>query len=236
MSRILRKGVLKKRIGNSYEKKEYVMELLGIDRIPEVIDLQNIVVQKLSFSEIFQPDSKEFIKQELVNGGKIIGVYSEDELVAYRFITIPKKRTMNLGEDLHISKKELQRVGHLESTIVHPDYRGNGLQRKTLKHALAIFDYLGYYHVCSTISPKNYHSLKNIMSGGLVIKKLKEKYGGKMRFILHRNLKNNQPKMYTKNILINDINILKEEKVLERGFEGYQAIKNDRGFAVTYGM
>lgn len=235
MSRIIKRGVLNKKTEDGYEKKEYLMKLIGMDYIPEVLDLQDTVVRNLNLSEIFQSDDKEFFKDELEKGGKIIGVFAEKELVAYRFITTPKGESMNLGVDLQLPKKEIHKVGHLETTIVHPDYRGNGLQRKTLVVALDIFKYLEYRHICSTISPKNYHSLKNVMSGGLVIKSLKDKYGGKLRFILHRDLMDSNPRQYKRTIAIDDVNIVRNEKILENGFEGYQTFKNRNSFAIRYG-
>lgn len=238
MNRIIKNGVLKKRTEKGIEKKLYHMKLVGTDYLSEIIELQDAVVKNISNKEIFQPDSKEFFIEELKKGAKIIGVFSEEErerLVAYRFITLPKGDSMNLGMDLGLSPKELKRVGHLETTLVHPNYRGNGLQRKTLFVALDLFKYLGHNHICSTISPKNFHSLNNVMAGGLVIKNLKEKYGGKMRFILHRDLHDMTPKNYIKTIDIDDINIVKKERILEKGFEGFSAYKNNIGFAIKYG-
>lgn len=232
----MERGILKKKTKDGYERKLYHMELIGENYLPEIIELQDVVVNNLNMSEIFQSDSEEFFKYELRKGGKIIGVFSEKKLIAYRFITVPKTDSMNLGIDLALPKKELERVGHLETTIVHPDYRGNGLQRKTLYYALEIFNEMNCNHICSTISPKNYHSLRNVMSGGLVIKKLKEKYGGKMRYILHRDLKQTPRKEYDKIIDIDNVETVKRERILEQGFVGYQALKKAEGFAVRYGM
>ncbi len=236
MGNIIKKGLLNKRVQGGFENKKYHMKLIGEDHLSQILELQDIVIRNIKLPEIFQSDSKEFFKEELKKGGKIIGVFSEGELIAYRFITMPKGNAMNLGVDLGLPKKELDKVGHLETTIVHPDYRGNGLQRKTLFVALDIFDHLGYYHICSTISPKNYHSLKNVMAGGLVIKKLKDKYGGKLRYILHRNLKEDLLTQYKNNVDIDNVELVRRERLLEKGFVGYKALKKDIGFTVRYGI
>ncbi len=236
MGKIIKKGIVKKKIHGRYENKEYQMKLIGQDYLPEIINLQDVVVKDLKTSEIFQADNREFFKNELKKGGKIIGVFTDNDLIAYRFITMPKGDSMNLGLDLELSKNELDKVGHLETTIVHPDFRGNGLQSKTLFVALDIFKYFEHYHICSTISPKNYHSLNNVMAGGLVIKRLKNKYGGKLRYILHRNLAEELKIDYLNNIDIDNVEILRRQKLLEKGFVGYKALKNDKGFSVRYGL
>lgn len=236
MEKRIERGILRKKTEHGFEEKEYQMHLIGKDHLSQIIRLQDIVVENLNLSDIFQSDSREFLKDELKKGGKVIGVFTEDDLIAYRFITMPKGESMNLGVDLGLPKKMLERVGHLETTIVHPDYRGNGLQRKTLYHALEIFNELDYNHICSTISPENYHSLKNIMSGGLVIKKLKEKYGGKLRFVLHRDLHQYPKTQYHQVLEIDDVETVKRDKILEKGFVGYQTFKMNEGFSIRYGI
>src|SRR5690606_3348903 len=113
---------------------------------------------------------------EIKNGGKIIGVLnSKDRLIAYRYISIPGIRNHNLGLDIGIPHEQLKKVIHLETTVVDPIYRGNGLQDLTLQIASKLVRKEGYRHLLCTVSPYNFYSLYNVMKNGLKIKALKKK-------------------------------------------------------------
>ncbi len=86
-------------------------------------------------------------------------------------------------------------MAHLETTVVHPDYRGNSLQSLTLQQAIPMVQDLGYKPPAMHSIPQNIYSLYNIMKNGLRVKaeeKIRQSEDGSdglWRFILHRNLK-----------------------------------------------
>lgn len=169
-------------------------------------------------------------------GAKILGVFNEhNDLIAYRYVGFPGYDEKNLGYDINLNEKELGKVVHLETTVVHPDYRGNGLQSTTLEQMIPVVKNMGYMHLLCTVSPQNFYSLFNIMKNGLKIKALKKKYGtdnsgkdGLWRFILHRNLEPVSllnPREIFKTA-ISDIN--RQEKLIKEGFIGYWLLKESR--------
>ena len=71
--------------------------------------------------------------------------------------------------------------------IVHPDYRGNGLQRKLLEAALARLR-PGIVGIGATVSPENQYSLNNALASGFEIVCRREMYGGDDRDLLAKRL------------------------------------------------
>lgn len=192
---IIKTGQLRRKGTHKMVIEPYVMKTIGAEELPSVQALQQFVYNKLPNKDVLVTDSFEAMSKDLEEGGIIIGVYNGlNQLIAYRFVTFPKQHENNLGADLHLCATGMEKVAHLETTLVHPAYRGNALQSETLGMAIPIIEAKGYRHILCTVSPVNPHSLYNVMSHGLRIKALKRKYGndqgnhGLWRFILHRDL------------------------------------------------
>lgn len=228
---ILRRGYLSKYKNGNKEIEEYTMKLISKDRLDEVIDLQYRIYEGLNNKNIFFMDSYSDMLEDLKRGAKIIGVLnSKDELISYRYIGFPGNSQVNLGNDINLNKNELDKVVHLETTVVDPAYRGNRLQYITLQVATDITKNKGYYHQLCTVSPQNFYSLYNIMKSGLKIKALKRKYGtsnedGLWRFILHKDLN----KKYSNpiDLIITKFGDYEEQKnLIENGYIGYEIVKD----------
>lgn len=233
---LLNKGNLTKIVNNSKVTEEYTMRLTSIDELNAVVQLQNYVYEQLPDKQVLYRDSYEDMYEDMKSGAKIIGVFNdENELIAYRYMGFPGKEERNLGYDIILCENELDKVVHLETTVVHPYYRGNGLQSLTLQHAALMVKSLGYKHLMCTVSPKNFFSLYNVMKNGLKIKALKKKYGiddnqkdGLWRFILHRDLEvtsyKNPIQFFTSRL--NDLE--EQQRLIENGFIGYWILKETR--------
>ena len=79
------------------------------------------------------------------------------------------------------------RLANADSAIVHPDYRGNGLQRKLLEAALTRLR-PGIVGIGATVSPENQYSLNNALASGFEIVCRREMYGGYDRYLLAKRL------------------------------------------------
>jgi len=191
----LENGKLLRRIGNEKIYEDYYMKLVLSDELDLVMELQEHVYKNLPNKNVLFCDEYDDIYNDLKGDSKILGVYnSMDKLIAYRYISVPGITEKNLGVDIGLTGDELKHVAHLETTVVHPEYRGNNLQSLTLVNLVPQILELGYNHLICTISPQNPYSLYNIMKNGLSIKALKRKYitkeneNGLWRFILHTDL------------------------------------------------
>ncbi len=232
---VLGKGNLIKNKHGNMELEEYKMKLLGENRLNEVIELQQFVYDNLPNKEVLYIDSYDDMLADMEKGARIIGVLnSRDRLVAYRYIAFPGNEERNLGYDINMKEDQLEKVVHLETTVVDPKYRGNGLQSLTLDAAAKMVKAEGYRHLMCTVSPYNFYSLYNVMMNGLKIKALKKKYGseedgeeGLWRFILHSDL--NRRSLNPVDLVVSKwANLDKQKELIDNGYVGYEIIKDTK--------
>jgi len=238
MKKIIEQGKLIRNDGSHKDLVEYKMMFLNEIHLDDILALQDEVFKALEDPDTFVPDTKEFIEKSILppKQGRIIGIFTYDGLIAYRTINFPGEDEKNLGRDIDLSKEDLDKVAHLESTVVHPNYRGNKLQSKMLPHTIKIIKDLGYNFILTTISPYNYPSLKNVMDHKLTIIDLKFRdgeYGGKLRYLLFVDL-NNTDKNFTDSIIVKNTDVLKQQKLLKKGYEALKIEKQEGYFDVVY--
>lgn len=230
---ILSKGHLLKNKNESMVLEDYSMKLLSKDRLREVLELEHKVYEGLPNKDILFFDSYEEMLGDMEQGAKIIGVLnSKEELIGYRYIGFPGKDKRNMGYDIKLPDSQLDKVVHLETTVVDPIYRGNSLQSLTLQVATSMVKSEGYRHLLCTVSPYNFYSLYNIMKNGLKIKALKKKYGsedndGLWRFILHSDLE--KPLINPIDTVISKwANLELQKELINNGYVGYELTKETR--------
>lgn len=239
---VLKTGQLVKHVEERTEQDEYIMRLIMTEELRDAIALQKYVYEQLPNKQVLYMDSYEEMLDDMKQGAKVIGVFNKArEMIAYRYIGFPGISSKNLGNDINMPRQELSKVAHLETTVVHPDYRGNSLQSLTLQHAIPMVKEFGYNHLLCTVSPQNVYSLFNIMKNGLKIKALKKKYGtekdgndGMWRFILHRNL-NPMTVRKTNQLLSIPLGDLdQQEKLIDNGFVGMKLFKESKILNYVY--
>jgi ribosomal protein S18 acetylase RimI-like enzyme len=166
----------------------YEMKFLRKDNMQDLASLQSLVAENLPEPEIFRLHDDEDFRDVFQSEHSVIGVTTSEGLAAYSIIRIPGLAKDNLGRDINLTKGEQMKVAHLQATAVHPQFRGNGLQRRMAGAHLNVLENMGYRHVCCTISPRNPISLANILSCGFVIKSLVPKFGGWWRYIMYKDI------------------------------------------------
>jgi hypothetical protein len=201
--------------------------------LPTVRNFQKNIKKFLNEPEMFEIDSVELL-QRFIKTGRIIGVILNGRLIAYSIIYFPDDE-YNLGLDLSLPMDLLRKVAHFESVAVHQDYWGNSLGLILNSHANNMIRRLKYSQACATVSPKNSHSLSVFFKMGFHIKALKKKYGGKLRYILHKTLDDALPFEHSENMEISSVNIESQIKALQQGFFGYGISKTADGFSITFG-
>ncbi len=170
----------------------YTFKEVEREALTRVLALQEEVYETLPDRTVFVRDTEEEMRKGLSEGGIVLGVWtSEGELAGYRYVSYPGRHVRNLGYDLGFEGAKLEDALQLESTVIAPAHRGQGLQKATFE--MLVKSHLIRRPSCfvCTIAPKNIGSLKNMMRAGLVIKALKHKYAsetapeGVLRFILY---------------------------------------------------
>ena len=123
--------------------------------------LQNEVRAAMPHPEQFVPDTLEniarYLKEDLCIGG-----WDGGRLGAYFILRYCGQDAHNYAAFMGIPREEWDGWANADSAIVHPDYRGNGLQRKLLEVALTLLR-PGIVGIGATVSPENQYSLNNAL-------------------------------------------------------------------------
>ncbi|MDD1367189.1 GNAT family N-acetyltransferase [Bacillus sp. MHSD_36] len=228
---VLYKGSLKQ------NNDPFQVTLLSLKHIEQILSLQNVVVEALEDKSRLQPLSLEEFQYILEGNGMMIGAFIENELIAFRALLVPPIDEEHLGLDIGIPESELHRVIYQEISNVHPNCRGNGMQKILAK---VIMDELQkedskYDYVCCTVAPFNIPSLKDKFAQGMEIAALKEKYGGSMRYVFVKELRGDKERDWTdvKSIPMSDAG--GQQALLSDGYRGYDLEQMDEDFIVKFG-
>ena len=151
-----------------------------------VFALQNEVRAAMPHPEQFVPDTLENITGYL-RTGICIGAWQQRRLGAYLILRLCGQSSENYAAFLGAPQSQWQHWANADSAVVHPDWRGNGLQRAMLEAALPLLP-PQITHLGATISPDNSYSLRNAQAGGFVIRCRRERDGGYDRYLLEKQL------------------------------------------------
>ena len=231
MQNILATGWLKKKDRTVHSKGlKYMITPLCEEHLPVIMALQECIIQNLGRSDLLQPFSCDFMRQHMGRQGMVLGVFAENRLVAFRNIYFPDPRDeeWNLGRDLALPEEALAKVANLQMVCVHPHFRGNGLALKMNQISLGLLRERGTHpHVCATVSPYNIWNLPILLNTGFRVAKLKNKYGGKLRYILHQDL--HQPYLYHDDGVVHarleDFDT--QKKLFSAGFSGVALLRRE---------
>ena len=151
-----------------------------------VYRLQNEVRAMMPNPELFMPDTLENI-QSYLEHDLCLGAWDGERLGAYFILRYCGQDAHNYAAFMGIPREEWDGWANADSAIVHPDYRGNGLQRKLLEVALTLLR-PGIVGIGATVSPENQYSLNNALACGFTIAARREMYGGYDRYLLEKQL------------------------------------------------
>jgi GNAT superfamily N-acetyltransferase len=211
----------------------YEMKFLDGDNLDDMTRLQGIMADCLMDKEIFRLTTTEEFRELLSQRKAVIGVLAEGRLIAYNIVSFPGRDGDNFGADINLPQEELVNVAHLKAVVVHPDYRGNQLQKRMFRVHLEFFRELGYKHICSTVSPKNAISVDNHFANGFVIRGLKVKYGDRLRYIMHKNIV--CPFVSgPESIGIISTDIEGQKELIDKGFSGFKMHKQNDCWVIIY--
>ena len=153
---------------------------------PAVFALQNEVRAAMPHPEQFVPDTLKNITAYL-RTGICIGAWQQRRLGAYLILRLCGQSDENYAAFLGVPQSQWQHWANADSAVVHPDWRGNGLQRAMLEAALPLLP-PQITHLGATVNPDNSYSLRNAQAGGFVIRCRREMYGGYDRYLLEKQL------------------------------------------------
>lgn len=210
----------------------FVISTLTVSDLPQIKELQQSVIEALPDPNILQPLSDEELLNILGGNGLMIGAFVEEKLIAFRALLKP-----NENEDEHlgldIAATDLSRVLYQEISNVHPDFRGNGLQKTLANIIMTQVDLNQYDWVCATVMPYNIASLKDKFAQRMQIFALKYKYGGKLRYVFAKSL-HDELERTGEPVFISMGDVEQQQCYLKNGYYGVEMVKRDDDWFVEY--
>lgn len=209
---------------------------LALENLQQILRLQESVIDSLEQKATLQPLTSEEFRYILEGNGLMIGAFVEGELIAFRALLVPPiDQEGHLGRDFGLTEEELHHVIYQEISNVHPDYRGNGLQKKL---AVLIMEELRkidkpYVYVCCTVAPFNIPSLKDKFEQGMEIVSLKEKYDGLLRYTFMKEIHEDK-QQGTDIATIEMSDTAGQQALLKGGWSGFQMENRDGVYVVHY--
>lgn len=168
MGIVIRKGTLK-------DAQDYITLLQGVWR------------QMKNREWLYLDDPSEVLKM-MEDGIMQLWVALDANRLAAAFdILIPGLDTFNYGYDLNFDEEALLRTVNMDTIVVHPDYRGLGLQRTLMLEAENWAIDQGYRTLICTVHPDNCYSLNNMLRLGYRIERKVPKYDS-VRYVLRKEL------------------------------------------------
>lgn len=232
---ILEQGYLSRYNRFSKDDVRYEIRFLDKNNLKDMIKLQGIIIDNLPDKELYQPASSDLFEKRLSKKQSVIGVLTDDGLIAFGIFYTPGKSIDNLGKEIHMPDSDLIDVAQLQYIVVHPNYRGNSLQKKLITQLLSLAHNIGCKYALGIISPKNYFSLRNMLCLGFVIRDINKKHGGMDRCVMYKDLVNANP-IWREVVNIVHTDIEGQEKLLEKGFVGIDVSTTyAENFVIYYG-
>lgn len=228
-------GILKNRV-SGHEEDYYIIKL-NKEHHGIIIELQRHVMSLMSRSDLFiglYPEEVENMLED--SGGIMIGAFVKDKLIGFYGIYFPNLNYDCLGIDLGIPEEEFTAIAHLEGAVVHPDYRGNSIQKLftgiCIEEALKIRN---IRYLCATVSPYNLPSIESVFKVHLYIKMMKVKYGNMLRYIFVRDLENTEEIVEESIVDIESNNFDLQSKLLQNGFVGFNLLNLHEKPFISFG-
>ena len=170
--------------GNKIGKNDILFCLATPEDAQRIHKNMQRVYDLLEDKSLYVCDDLEYVQNQINGGGFAVAAKNRaGEIVGSFVFRYPGEQTDNLGREIGLQEDDLQRVVHMESAVVLPEYRGRDLQLKMLKYAEEIIDKTYYHYFLATVSPNNPASYRSFEKNGYQLITTKEKYNGLIRRI-----------------------------------------------------
>lgn len=209
----------------------YDVQKLTVAHIPQLQTLQQQVVDALPDKAILQPLDEGELRFILEGNGVMIGLFYEQQLIAFRALLEAPIDDEHLGRD--IGYKNLEEVLYQEISNVHPNHRGQGLQQKMAQLIMEHVDTNKHKVVCATVMPFNIASLKDKFAQRMYVAALKLKYGGKLRYVFAKSLMDDMT-WGDEEVVVDMSDTEGQQQLLRQGYYGVSMQQNGDTWLVIY--
>ncbi|WP_318616620.1 GNAT family N-acetyltransferase [Sporosarcina sp. YIM B06819] len=223
---ILHSGLLR-------EKDSFYIRRLHPEDVTAILRVQQEVLYVLDDPKSLSTLSEEEYAYILSGGGKMVGVFADGRLVAFRALLVPAIDEEHLGHDIELDPTDLASVVYQEISNVLPRYRGYRLQKLMGDILMEQLRKEEFKYVCATVAPYNIASLRDKFAQQMEIAALKRKYGGLLRYVFVKHL-HEDAKVYETEQDIPMQNTKLQQKLLAEGWRGTGVSGGPDGWLVRY--
>ena len=156
------------------------------EEIPALDGLQQRVLAGMDEPEWYVPSTRQEMACQMEQG-LFLCLWAGGEPVAYLSLVWPGEEKNNYGWDLGLPPAQVSLWANVDSVVVAPEYRGNGIQRRLLRLAEEARPPRIIGFGC-TVSPQNRYSRGALEAEGYRAACQKEKYGGHLRLVMKKEL------------------------------------------------
>ena len=146
--------------------------------LPQVLALHQLCTQGLS-DDFVRKETMASL-QSLMQRGQFIGLFDQQQLVAYGVLLNNLQPHERLPESIAPDSQRPQSL--LCGISVAPAWRGHGLQRRLIMQRLSMASADAL--VFSTAAPANWYSWNNLLECGFHVRAITDQYGGHTRFLM----------------------------------------------------
>lgn len=167
------------------EEKIYTLRPTRAEDAKEIHHMITEVYEQMERREFFVCDSLEDVRGMLsAETSGVAACDGQGRIVGALLLRYPGEGPENLGRDIGLKEEELPLVVHMETAVVLPGFRGQGLQKRMILYMEKALEGTGFRYLMATAAPENTASMKSFLSLGYRSVLTKEKYGGLLRCIL----------------------------------------------------
>ena len=169
------------------DKTKLKFQKLNENYLDEILKIQDDTFKSIEDPSILRRNTKETFYNCLSNHFTL-GVFYQQELIAFGILYFGRKTSENIGYDLDIDKYLLESVANVKLIIVKDKFRGNSLQTIIINKLEEVAKQNNIKILGATVSPNNIHSIRNFTNLGFAFYKQKIKYDGLIRNIYYKSI------------------------------------------------
>lgn len=156
-------------------------------------------------------------------------------MVAYAILGTTSKNSDHLAELMGVSHAERTKFAILDGVATRPEWRGFRLHQASITERICHAKRIQRTLIGATVSPKNYASLRGLLSSGFIIGGYALVYGGLERLLLKRDL-NVETVIWRPGHSVDASDVNAHCAALANGFFGYACNEaSDGNWHVDYG-
>lgn len=188
--------------------------------IKAILNVQKAAIKEIGNKDMLVTLSEEEIAQN-VDDGVLCVCQIDERIVAFRSMHIPVDDY--LGKYIALDPSYRDQLIYSDITVVHPDYRGRGLQKILGEWLFQAIDDK-FKIIMATVHPDNIASIKDKFHHGMKIVALDNVYDDKIRYIFA--LFRDRDCIYEEEVAVEMTDDMEIRRLLSEGYKGIQLREN----------